>query len=42
MINLNQYQNLLVLIYIVDDMNKNYVCVGSKDNYNQSYTLIIE
>ena len=29
-------------IYIVDDMNKNYVCVGSKDNYNQSYTFIIE
>ena len=29
-------------IYIVDDMNKNYVCVGSKDNYNHSYTFIIE
>ena len=29
-------------IYIVDDMNKNYVCVGLKDDCSKSYTFIIE
>ena len=28
-------------IYIVDDLKENYVCVGSKDNYNHSYTFKI-
>ena len=29
-------------MYIVDDLKENYICVGSKDNYNHSYTFKIE
>ena len=28
-------------MYIVDDLKENYICVGSKDNYNHSYTFKI-